>query len=147
MTKEQKEYIFAEYVKGVKTYREIASDVGLASGTIRSFVSQKVASGELERVDRIAFIKQRAEERRAKAKKEEKKRKVTHLSDGTVDVDCDKYHNTCIYGCSMVGKCNFQACVGRSRILTSPDHKHCHEYVKITKDRPRITQNANGIWE
>ena len=146
ITEFQKNKIIEEYQKQEKTYREIGDDIGLKEQAVSDFIRREIKRGNLERISRSEIRKEKIAE--ARIAKEETKRVngiVEHIPVPNTDVNCNKVFKTCIYGCrGNSGKCNFLAMTGFARITTSPNPKHCHDYIKATGKRPRLTKGALG---
>lgn len=122
LSSDKKAYIIEAYNRG-DSLGCIASNVGISRESLTDKIGLYVKKGLC-------------------IKREEKKPVVDDTETGGINCTL-KVAKTCIYGCSNStqqsdSKCNYCLCTGKPRILTSPSHKHCHEYVKIDKDHPRI---------
>lgn len=130
MTEEEKQYLISEYMSKKKTVREIAADMNLSYTVVSGFIKRAKKKGTLPKERRNIPMKNRREYGYVLKKK--KVDAETTLKPGEY-VRCTlKVAKTCKYGLQTdhCGLCDYQAKKGTSRILVSPDPKHCTVYAK-----------------
>lgn len=131
MDKQQKEYVINEYVKGKKSLQQIACDLGVTFGAVKSYVKIAKKNGVLSS-DRKKRVCNKMSGPMEPMKKPTKFTGVSVLQPGQ-SVNCTKsVAKTCIYGCSTdhSGLCNYMVITGRARILVAPNPKKCTAYMR-----------------